>query len=1567
MANAISKRNEDAPFYFEKLLASLDFVDLLSNESLVSRLQIKPDRKDGPSRRIEDLTKFYKDGGVDVVQMKHTLVPATQLGFSDLWTATTQSVKGSTGSREGTNIFKFLKSWRVHRKDTSRVVLTLVSNKKPNSSLESFFADTSSLRKKEKTWLGFSRKYKVEIQNIERNCAQKPFASKKELREFVAALSYKNVGDIDDLEKELEEKLKGQGVGDKTRIEAFVNRVTKKFVSDNVDILPSDVVALIDRVKTGLLQEIAAPLNYIQRPDLDRQILTAIESKKKEGGFVLLFSPSGSGKTILLSRLAEKNPDFFPYFCRIRPFDVIQAKTGYSATNRLSSTWFKADIIQRCYEFGLLTTSVSVTDSEDFIDKAFDEALSVLSKKAQERPGKKIVIIVDALDQVETDKFRGKSVLDAIPASKQPGVVFLLSTWGNKHLPTSVKNLPQSTKKDARIDLFFTEKEISEYFKQGKISLTQDQVSIIKKKTKGLAISIFYLAQKLKGKDDVDQIINSTGQYDEVFEWYQPIWNSLAAKDQECLGYLCFHFAKVRRDDLRRTVAAKLSVSEFNGLLSTIAPFIDTSGGFIEPYHDSFRRFVVSRLLKDKIFYHRDLANYYSANLAGSYGKKYIIKHLETAGLKDPTVKKVYRKLDLNGFFATILKSNLDDPTKVEIGKSFVNYFYLTKDIKKFLKYAIVSSNIYPTVYGEHTYKKAYIGTEKLIAEVESELLLPKRQHIREQREWVFKRLAIGNILKARADKNSLSLASRFLDDSLFRIDLNPQLLWEEDAMREFWNHAEEITEAYVNTNQYLRALAFLKKGISFSKKTKKIEGLLASKLAKIHLKNFRIDKKSTLYQVAKSSKVERLFFYSALLRSHEKISNPKDFKELLSDERMEAYMPEEKNDRHYIDLAKAILVCNIKNKESRVRKILDKIKIEIPHFSRGYTYWGDMEGGGRYTFLSWTALKSFVEKDFKLETFYPGALKERFKSRSDLSEYENPAFVEVLLLQQTFFRNAILVRTGRMKWKEFWEIFRLSLEKYKGKIDQIKQTADQYNSNLQKTCYPYYYDFSTMIEENLTIVDTFFPDKLLSVISKIEEIFGIEYVHNDPGLLETLIRVPTEGNASKLKDKIDIYFGNLLELRKKEALDNLAKSSNLLDIATLAAKKNRHVFAEDVYLQSLKYSRGLWSKGDLRFSNLVDSVRTQKGDQFEFVLRCIEKVSDVIEGGWYWRIDLLESATYLDHKLALDYAYNFIIKGEVNPNEALSRVISTYIRNYPYSSLDDILPIVPLVNFREERGHDLYENVSRVFYMLIKSALSNKKEKKAQLMAKEYFENAKRDLQPRYRMSILMDFIKFADAYPVLSKMSQEFRKHVSVLEKAGYRSATKSSSGYEVSYDGADLKKLMTYAKKDRVDAVIGIIDAYVKKPGYFVDELFAGIVPLLSTTSIEKIRLWAKDKKIDLEGATLFIALIKKALSDNNKVLLRRICSEVVKFQSAVEQFHSSHLIKDLNEVQFPGKRTLIKKLLLIGIRNYAGDGYSLPSVFSYSSDAIDDNYIELKKWSYPVWKEVVERSMRLSLSK
>ena len=74
----------------------------------------------------------------------------------------------------------------------------------------------------------------------------------------------------------------------------------------------------------------------------------------------------------------------------------------------------------------------------------------------------------------------------------------------------------------------------------------------------------------------------------------------------------------------------------------------------------------------------------------------------------------------------------------------------------------------------------------------------------------------------------------------------------------------------------------------------------------------------------------------------------------------------------------------------------------------------------------------------------------------------------------------------------------------------------------------------------------------------------------------------------------------------------------------------------------------------------------------------------------------------------------------------------------------------------------------------------------------------------------------------------------------------------------------------------------------------------------------------------------------------------------------------MIKKLDTVDFPKKNSFMRKLLLISIRILSGSGY-LTEFFVYSSDSIDRHFNELKRFSFDVWKSIIERSIRLSISK
>ena len=1555
-------KNEDAPFYFEKLFAGLCFLGLVEKNPSVFKIEIKPDRKDGANRRIEDLTRFLKDGSIEVIQIKHTLKTGTKWGFGDLWTTR----PNAKNPKEGTNIFKFLKSWRTHKKSNKCIRLIVASNKTPTSNLDNFLKDIQKLKKRKLSWQNFQTKYSSEIQNIELNCKKEPLINKNELKSFISALQFQKLPDIDPLHEKLVEKLKEQGVFDDDRINAFIGRITKVFASNQIEILPERVFGLIDRLKTGLLQEIIAPPNYVERPDLESKIIKAVEAKKKDGGFVFLFAPSGSGKTVLLSMLADRNSDFLPYFCRIRPFEVSKGRIGYSNNNRLKSSWFKADIIQRCYEFGLIKMSVGIKDNEDFIDKTFDEALKRLSEKALQRPGKKIVIIVDALDQVETDRYKDRSVLDAIPLVNYPGVVFLLSTWGKEYLPQSIKNLSNKIKKQISIDLYFCEKEIKEYFKQAGITLSQDQIAVIKKGTGGLAISLFYFSKKLHSHDGVDSIIRSNLHYKEVFDWYKPIWESLNNQERECLGYLCFHFSPVPREDLRKIVS-KFKIASFNHLIETIEHFLDGGGRKLEPYHDSFRRFVVSKLSKDKSAYHQRISKYYSQNTHLEYGRKYITKHLEAIGLSQLSVRNIFAKFHRDQFYKKILQSNLDNQTKVEIGKSFVNYFYKTNNIEQLVHYAITASDIYPTVHDEDIYTKTRIATEKLLKEVEEELLLPMGDQPWLTREWVFKRLAIGNILFENRDKKCINLAQRFIDDSLFRISLNRKLLWGEDenARHDIENNIEQFARALVNTNRYKNAIRFLKKEVGFKKHKAIFEGLRCRYLSDIHLQNFKINTKETLRNLKRSTKIERLLTYLLFENSGIKVSDKQDFKKLLVDDDLEKYLYNDRNVSQRLDLAEALFIYKIKNYKKRILNLLTKVDIEIPSHDHGYSYWGS-NGNPRETFLRWVALKSLVDKGFNIEAFYSASLKTKFPQSNDSSEKENPEFVKVLSIEQDITKKRLLLRADKIDWKNFWKSFEIHLKLYKKKVDEIKSSANIYSSDIQKNLYPYSQDILDLIRDNFFIIDSLFPNKFLLALNKLENILGADYLNSRVDLLESLINLSSV-RSSLLKDKIEGYLNKALEWRQKEELDNLNKSDNLKRLAVLAADKGFSEMAEEIFDKNLRYSRGLWNKGDLRISSLIDTLRTQDKEQFLPILKQIDRVSNVIEGAWYWKLDFLESATYADYHLALDYFFPFVVKSEVNQNEALRRIISTFVKRYPYREISEILPLLRLMDIKEENSSDYFEHISAVYLTVIKWSLSNEDYATAEKLASQYIDILKTDIEPSYRINLLRNFVA-ALATSALKDIVNKVNKYLKQLECEGYRAVEKSNSEFKVTYDGLNIKQLKNLARKGRINILQKRISEYAKTKGYFTDSLIVELVSSLSDVDLQKIRKWGLENKINISSPKLLSSIMKKAAEANNKRILTRTRSEVLEqIDASDREYNLTEIIKELDKIEFPLKRTLLRKALLLSIRRLTGSSYYLPQLFIYSSDSIDKYIPEIKKYSFEDWKRIVNKSTRLSLSK
>jgi len=1555
----ITKRNENAAFQFEILYAGIEFLRLFGKKRILSKIQIKPDRRYGAARRIEDLTKFYNNGTVEVVQIKHSVNSASKFGFGDFWTSKdSKKVGKGKQRREGTPIYKFLKSWRTHRAKTKIVKLTLASNRIPIDDLKMFLSDIRSLRQGILPWTNFRTKYSKQITNIKSNCSDNPFKNEKEICDFISSFYFEKLPNLQRLEDNLAVKLKEQGIINEDRVFAYIMRTTKAFISDDIEVLPQRVSELISRLKTGLIQEILAPENYIERTNLEKEILKAVEEKKRKGGFVTVYAPSGSGKTVLLSQLSAKNADFFPYLCRIRPFEAIQGKTGYSITERLNSKWFKVDIIQRCFEFGLLENNVGLEDDENYVDKMFDEALRILSEKALKSRSKKIVIIIDALDQIETDKFKGKSVLDAIPTINYPGIVFLLSTWGPNYLPQSIKSLP---KLEAGIELYFTETEIKKYFDQAGIALTQDHVAIIKNKTNGLAISLLYLGNRLKNKRNIDQIVRSISNYSEVFDWYKPIWNMLNVREKNCLGYLCHHLAPVKRENLREMVPG-LNIAAFNILINRIEHFLNITSGYIEPYHDSFRRFIVNKLKQDKKIYNQQLANYYSKNINLPYSQRYITQHLKIVGTKDTRAKLIFERLHRSNFFEKILRTKIDDRTKVEIGRVFVDYFYQVNNVEQLVKYSIVTSDVYPTTYDSNIYEKAEIGTEKLLTQIDEELMTVEDKHQREQIDWVFRRLAIGNILIRKKNKQCFKLAQRLIDDGLFRFRLNPNLLWTEDRnLRDkFWDHVSILTLAMVNVQRYKDALLLVQR-IHFKEPNTQLIGFKGIYIVDIHIANLKLNPEVTAIRITKSSKIERLLTYLEIEKQKLPIIKKRDYTTLLNNKRLEKFLYDDNRDvSQTLDLAEALYIHKSKNYKKRILNLINNVKLEVPHSDHGYIYWG-YPGDQRSFFLRYIALQSLLNDTFNLNEFYSASLKEKYPKSGDEKENKNKDFLNILSIEQELAKNRLLLRSKRIDWNMFWEVVEKSLKIFQEKVLQIDNLGDSDYSDTLKKLLPYKDNMRNIIRDNVSVCNLLFPSKSLTVLNRIDSIIDFK---KQVVPLETLIAATP--SSSKVSGKLENYLNTSIKLRQKEKLDSTGKSDNLRSLSTLAAKHGFSDLAEKTFEKSLKYSRGVWNKGDLRFTNLVDTLRTQNKIEFETILRYLYQITDIVEKTWYWKLDFLESAAFADFNMSLDFLYSLITKNEVNENDGLSKIILTYIKWHPYNTLRNILPLLGLLNIKNESVFDFYENITKTYFSIISWSLQNHDIKIAQELALRYFNLAKQEIEPPERIKLLRNFVIFLLPHFELGKIKNEVDAYVNTLLHEGYIPVQKTGTDYEITQE-AEINNLKLMIYRKRIKALFKYLANKAKTDKYMTSRIITDLLPYFDYENLLFIKNWCQVNNISLEKCEWLSALIKSASSSNRASIIAKTRSEIMAFMKTQREYEKYRIIKEIDKVDFPGKKGLMKRLLLMCIRELAGSGYYLPQFFMYTSDSMDRHFIDLKKFSFETWKSVFEHSMRLSLSK
>jgi len=1561
----ILNRNEDTSQYFEKVFAALEFAKLLKRDSKVSRIEIKPDRKHGATRRIEDITKFYEDNSAEVIQLKYSDNPSARWLCSELWLTkeTIQNNRQRNPRYEGSTIFKFFKAWRFHKKRQQKIKLFLVSNKQLGGDLKIFFSDIKKLNKGKTTWKRFSRKYSSELRNIKANFLN-THLKQRELEGFIKSLEFNLSKDITYIDSALTNELNSRGVSDKDRIDAFITRTFRKFTQNDIAVRKADVEELLEIIKISLIHKIDTPKNYIERKDLEEKILKAVEKQKAQGGFVFLFAPSGSGKTVLLSNLTQKNEDFIPYLCRIRPFEKVGSAFNYQK-ERLSSMWFKVDLIQHFFELGLIKETVSIKDNEDWINVVFERTLKQLSESALKRRNKKIVIIVDALDQVETDNYKGKSILDAIPPVQYPGVVFLLSTWGERYLPRQIKNLPNAMYKEISINLAFNEDETKEYFVKAGIQLTIDQIKKIHQKTNGLAISLFYFLQKLKksSRDDYDSVIDAQQEYKEVFDWYKPIWDSLNKEQRHCLGCLSFHFTEIQKTKLYKI--AKIGLANFSILNEKISPFVNLRGGYIEPYSDSFRRFIVSKLRDYENEYHKEIIKFYANpnHTRLPYAKKYLTAHLVAVGLNDSFVKKISNKLIQQKFIEEILTSRLDYVSKIEAARYFVKYFNTKNDLENFIKYAIRVSNISHIVNDEDVFLKGRIGTANLLKEVEDDLSTIQNASVHSLREWIFNRIRIGNLLKQNDDALSESLAIRFLEDGLVRISFNREILWSPDIPNDrYWDNLQEYLGAQVNLGRYRPAAEYLI-DIRFKEPKPSTVGFRAGMLVALNRIQYSKDKKPVLDFLKKLPQALQLITYGYLYLEQKGSLAATKLRPLLKKPVLYKYLINDRHENQNLDLAEAAFILKIKESKSCIRKLIKNLKFDPPYYRNTYSFWG-MDN--KDFFLRKVAILSLTEKNFDEKAFYVDSLRQHHKDH--FKDYDNSAFASVVAINILLVKHILLVRSGNLSWRQFRDFLRLNLNVFKNEIVKANEFHQLREYPLRDNAYVYYENTNSFIKDSLYAVAKYFPKNLESFVTEIETLFAGTVLEKNQAYSEIILEQLLPLTPS-LKRKIEDYQKKVFDNKTKEKLGNIEKSDGLKELARTMNRKGYKKLAEDIYRHSLKYSRGLWAKEDLRIFNLIDCLRTRKKPgEFSIILKYIDKIGEALEGSWYYKLEFIESATYADYELALDYLADLASSGEMNLNEGLKKFIVTSLKRYQYKSIiSELLPFLDILRFDEETSYREQTNIQTIYHTLLDYSLKNNEVLLAKNLLNKYFVYLKRYVYIGERLRLLGELVNFIERKKKLPTNLKHIKNYIKQSELDGYSVAASSQSDFKIIPD-SQVNQAKSFARRKSTMRILALLDTFIKNDQrYKIEDLISKIIPSSNASTISDIRKWCKKNNVEFLTYSTLSSLLEFSIQNANKIYFRQTKRDILDFCKSPRQLYIPELIKRLDELEFDGKKVFLRKLIRCSLERAAGSSYYLNYLILHTSDVIDRFFPELKGFAFEPLKETVENSMRLSLSK
>ena len=494
-------------------------------------------------------------------------------------------------------IEKFAKSWKKLTKElpNRQFTLHLRSNRALDAQLAEAVTDEGFFNEKFR-----ENRYRKEKRRLRAAIFDSTGLSEDEFQQFLCSFHF----DLKQpswlrLEQHIQAELLDHklGISDR-RVFADLKRLVERHAVEVADpITPQIIDSFLRETQTRYLLPQSFFVDkerFVKPPTLDEQLDEQLSTADAE--YVVITGPPGSGKSTALTEycdaIEKSASDSFivvRYYCFVRVHDNRQRM-------RIEAKSLRVNLLTE-----LQRRFPNVLDERrfDFSEDRFYEAFEVVGNHCGQQQ-KKLVILLDGLDHVERDDEVRDSVIAALPAELPQNVVVLIGTQElNRWTPLALKEGRE--KRHIGMPLFSWDETRTYVVDRCGISVPDETVNQVFKKSAGLPLYLRYLAELLSSSDDPVATIDTipAAVDGDVHTYYETLWGAFDAEGRSDARYLSSVLASLRfrvhEDEL---IAFQLGIPDtprFDVAYRQVRHLLRRDDALVSVFHNSFRVFVLER------------------------------------------------------------------------------------------------------------------------------------------------------------------------------------------------------------------------------------------------------------------------------------------------------------------------------------------------------------------------------------------------------------------------------------------------------------------------------------------------------------------------------------------------------------------------------------------------------------------------------------------------------------------------------------------------------------------------------------------------------------------------------------------------------------------------------------------------------------------------------------------------------------------------------------------------------------------------------------------------------------